>query len=90
LAINEGRDSILPLHSVFYLSKIIPACRQAGSSFQQKNRLYTLDLAGHNIKHTTSIRRRATPARHKSKPVSDPIKNNAVNKDKTATKKSMI
>jgi len=32
----------------------------------------------------------ATPARHKSKPVSDPMKNNAAIKDKAAAKKSMI
>jgi hypothetical protein len=51
---------------------------------------YILDLSGHNIKNTTSIRRMPTPARHKSKPVSDPIKNKAEIKDKTAIKKIMI
>jgi len=51
---------------------------------------YTLDLPGHNSRHTTSIRRIATPIRHKSKPVSDPMKNKATIKDNIATKKRMI
>jgi len=74
---------ILTLSIEHYLSSIIFIVSTNGL-------LYILDLAGHNIKNTTSIRRMPTPARHKSKPVSDPMKNKAAIKDKAATKKSMI
>lgn len=80
VTVRQRRSDLSPQ---LYFSRNYP-------SFQQCNQFYTLDLAGHNIKNTTSIRSMATPARHKSKPVSDPMKNKAAINDKAATKNRTI
>jgi hypothetical protein len=49
-----------------------------------------LEVLGHNMMHTISKRRVAIPARHKTSPIIDPIKNRDEIKDNAAIKNNTI